>query len=52
MELGVGATHVRISLKLRVTGMAVLEVALDNSIGKMSLLCLKPSEDNDMGGLF
>lgn len=42
----------RISLKLRVIGMAVLEVAPDNSTGKMSLLCLKPSEDNDMAGLF
>lgn len=40
-----------ISLELRVTGMALLEVALDNSICQMSLLCLKHSEDNDMGGL-
>lgn len=41
----------RISLKLRVRGMALLEVALDNSICKMILLCLKHSEDNIMRGL-
>lgn len=39
------------SLKLRVTEMALLEVALDNSICKMSLVCQKHSEDKDMGGL-
>lgn len=41
----------RISLKLSVIGMALLEVALDSSIRKMSLLCLKHSEGKDMGGL-